>query len=179
MAEIDIDIIILFLVIFIVGVMIGLTFKKQENIINLDDSRKIELSKCCTDPKCYSKPPHLRTNCAANKAEANKDLDKEFTPMYTQEEYYKKLEELDILKKGQLNNAQIDAAYAAKMNERIVINPVLSNNTDKNIRQDDRDEVRGYDLKLLAPWSMAKNMDNQMPSTMIPSTMIPSTMETQ
>jgi hypothetical protein len=153
MAEIDIDIIILFLVIFIVGIMVGLTFKKQENIVNLDDSRKVELSKCCTDPKCYSKPPHLRNNCASNKEEAKKELDKEFTPMYTQEEYYKKLEDLDILKKGQLNNVQIDAAYADKMNQRIVINPALSNNTDRNIRQDDRDEVRGYDLKVLAPYT--------------------------
>jgi hypothetical protein len=165
MAEIDIDIIILFLVIFIIGIMVGLTFKKQENIVNLDDSRKVELSKCCTDPKCYSKPPHLRTNCNKNKEDAKKELDKEFKQMYTQEEYYKKLEDLQILKKGQLNNVQINAAYADKMNERIVINPALSANTDKDIRQDDSDEVRGYDLKVLAPYSADINnkMQTKMP----------------
>jgi hypothetical protein len=155
MAEIDIDIIILLLVIFIIGVMVGLTFKKQENIVNLDDSRKVELSKCCTDPKCYSKPPHLRTNCNENKENAKKELDKEFQQMYTQEEYYKKLEDLEILKKGQLNNVQIDAKYAAKMNERIVINPALDKNIDKTIRKDDRDEVRGYDIKVLAPYTLS------------------------
>ncbi len=153
MPEIDIDIVILFLIIFIVGILIGLNLKKkQENIVNLDDSRKVELSKCCTDPKCYSKPPHLRTNCAENKAAAKEELDKEFKQMYTQEEYYKKLEDMNIIKNGQLNNVQIDAAYAAKMNEQIVINPALDKDTDKNIRKDDRDEVRGYDLKELAPY---------------------------
>ena len=153
----DIDMIILILVVFIIGIMIGFTFKKNsEHIVNLDDSRKIELSKCCTDPKCYSKPPHLRDNCQANKDEAKKELDKEFKQMYTQEEYYKKLDDLGITKDNKLTNKNVDEAYLAKMNERLVINPALNDKNnlqlDLDIRKDDRDEIRGYDESVLAPY---------------------------
>ena len=146
--------IILILVVFIIGIMIGLTFKKtSEHIVNLDDSRKIELSKCCTEPKCYSKPPHLRDNCEENKMKAKEELDKEFKQMYTQEQYYKKLDDLGITKDNKLTNKNVDEAYIAKMNERLVINPALDNKTDLDIRKDDRDEVRGYDVRVLAPYS--------------------------
>jgi hypothetical protein len=150
--DINIDIIILLLISFIIGAFVGMYIKqrKAENIVNLDDSRKIELSKCCTDSKCYSKPPHLRNNCLLNKENAKKELDKEFQQMYTQEEYYKKLNDLDIIK--DLNNKQLDEKYVAKMNERVIINPALDNTTDENIRKDDRDEVRGYDVLDLAPY---------------------------
>jgi hypothetical protein len=39
------------------------------------------------------------------------------------------------------------------MNEQIVINPALDKITDENIRKDDRDEVRGYDVLVLAPYT--------------------------
>ncbi len=158
--EISLDIVLLIIIAFIIGALVGLQLKKNpaEHIVNLDDSRKVELSKCCTEPKCYSKPPHLRGNCPQNKEEAKKELDKEFQQMYTQEEYYKKLDELGITKDSQLTNKNIDEAYVAKMNEKIVVNPALDETTDITIRKDDRDEVRGYDisssfdLSLLAPW---------------------------
>uniref|UniRef100_A0A6C0HWM7 Uncharacterized protein n=1 Tax=viral metagenome TaxID=1070528 RepID=A0A6C0HWM7_9ZZZZ len=153
----DIDIVILFLIVFVIGILFGANLKKNsttsEHIVNLDDSRKVELSKCCTDPKCYSKPPHLRDNCDANKAAAKQELDKEFKQMYTQEEYYKKLEDSGITQKGQLANIDIDKAYIAKMNEQIVINPAMDTSLDTTIRNDDRDEVRGYDIGSLAPYS--------------------------
>jgi len=153
----DIDIVILFLIVFVIGILFGANLKKNsttsEHIVNLDDSRKVELSKCCTDSKCYSKPPHLRDNCDANKADAKQELDKEFKQMYTQEEYYKKLEDLGITQKGQLANIDIDKAYIAKMNEQIVINPAMDTSLDATIRNDDRDEVRGYDVDSLAPYT--------------------------
>ena len=153
----DIDIVILFLIVFVIGILFGANLKKNsttsEHIVNLDDSRKVELSKCCTDPKCYSKPPHLRDNCDANKAAAKQELDKEFKQMYTQEEYYKKLEDSGITQKGQLANIDIDKAYLAKMNEQIVINPAMDTSLDATIRNDDRDEVRGYDVGSLAPYT--------------------------
>jgi hypothetical protein len=153
----DIDIVILFLIVFVIGILFGANLKKNsttsEHIVNLDDSRKVELSKCCTDSKCYSKPPHLRDNCDANKAAAKQELDKEFKQMYTQEEYYKKLEDSGITQKGQLANIDIDKAYIAKMNEQIVINPAMDTSLDATIRNDDRDEVRGYDVGSLAPYS--------------------------
>jgi uncharacterized membrane protein YraQ (UPF0718 family) len=152
--EISIDIVLLLIIAFIIGVLVAMQLKKysSEHIVNLDDSRKVELSKCCTEPKCYNKPPHLRESCPQNKEEAKKELDKEFQQMYTQEEYYKKLDELGITKEGQLTNKNIDEAYVAKMNEKVVVNPKLDEKTDTIIRKDDRDEVRGYDLLLLAPW---------------------------
>ena len=154
--EINIDIVLLLIIAFILGALVAINIKKykSEHIVNLDDSRKVELSKCCTESKCYSKPPHLRDNCAQNKEEAQKSLDKEFQQMYTQEEYYKKLEDLGITKDGNLTNKNIDEAYVAKMNEKIVVNTKLDESTDTNIRKDDRDEVRGYDVSNLAPLNL-------------------------
>jgi hypothetical protein len=152
--NINIDLIILLIISFIAGYLLALNIKKPaEHIVNLDDSRKVELSKCCTDSKCYYKPPHLRDNCNKNKENAKVELEQEFKQMYTQEEYYKKLEDLGITKKGELNNQQIDAEYIAKMNLRVVLNPALDEKTDIKIRKDDRDEVRGYDMKVLAPYT--------------------------
>ncbi len=154
--DINIDIIILLVISFIVGSLFGFYIKTQqnktENLINLDDSRKVELTKCCDNPKCYSKPPYLRENCQKNKNLAREELEKEFKQMYTQEEYYKKLEELGITSKGELTNTKIDEAYFAKMNEKIIVNPALDEKTDETIRKDDRDEVRGYDTENLAPY---------------------------
>ncbi len=152
--EVSIDIILLLVISFVLGVLVGIYIKKigQENLINLDDSRKVELTKCCTDPKCYSKPPYLREDCIKNKEKAKEELDKEFKQMYTQEEYYKKLEELGITKKGELTNKKVDEAYYAKLNQKLVINPALDTKLDETIRKDDRDEVRGYDKIDLASY---------------------------
>lgn len=150
--EISIDIVLLLIISFVFGVIVTMYFKKnQENIVNLDDSRKIELSKCCTEPKCYNKPPHLRDNCLTNKQEAKEELDKEFKQMYTQEEYYKKLDDLGVDKNFQ--NKVIDENYIAKMNLKLVVNPALDSKTEETIRKDDRDEVRGYDISIIAPYT--------------------------
>lgn len=150
--EISIDIVLLLIISFVFGVIVTMYFKKnQENIVNLDDSRKIELSKCCTEPKCYNKPPHLRDNCLINKQEAKEELDKEFKQMYTQEEYYKKLDDLGVDKNFQ--NKVIDENYIAKMNLKLVVNPALDSKTEETIRKDDRDEVRGYDISIIAPYT--------------------------
>ena len=93
-----------------------------------------------------------RVKNQANKDADKVELEKSFEPAYTQEQYYKKLEETGITSKGQLNNVNIDKAYAAKMNERIIINPAIDDKLDITIRKDDRDEVRGYDTEVLAPY---------------------------
>ena len=81
--EVNIDIVLLLIISFILGVLVGNYIKKgtQENIVNLDDSRKVELTKCCTDPKCYSKPPYLRENCIKNKEDSKKQLESKFKQM--------------------------------------------------------------------------------------------------
>ncbi len=151
--NIDLDMFLLIIISFIIGILVGGYLKNtsRENLINLDDSRKVELTKCCTDPKCYSKPPYLRENCIKNKEEAKQQLDNKFKQMYTQEEYYKKLEDLGITSKGELTNNKIDEAYYAKMNQQVVINKAIDTKLDETIRKDDRDEVRGYDTTNLAP----------------------------
>jgi hypothetical protein len=153
--DINVDVVILMIISLIFGVFIGLNIKtnkkNQENIINLDDSRKVELSKCCTDSKCYSKPPHLRDNCETNKKEATNELEQNFKQMYSQEEYYKKLDELKITK--DMSEKQLDENYVAKMNQRIVVNKALEDKKlDTLIRTDQRDEVSGYDVSNYAPY---------------------------
>jgi hypothetical protein len=122
------------------------TKKIKETLVNLDDSRKIELSKCCADDKCYSKPPYLRTDCIKNKEEAFKKLENMFTEMYTQEEYYKKLEENNLIKDK--SNFERDVDYMKKFNAKISIGGganKLDDMTFTKMRMDGRDEVKGYD----------------------------------
>ncbi len=142
--------IILMVISFILGFMVSrIMSKNMEPLVNLDDSRKIELSKCCTDDKCYSKPPHLRTDCVKNKEEAFKKLESMFDQMYTQDEYYKKLEEKDLIKNK--SNFQRDVDYMNKFNAKIAVmtgSDKLADALFTKIRMDDRGEVKGYDNKL-------------------------------
>lgn len=141
----SIDIVILLVIILIIGIFVGSKYFRAETLINLDNSRKVELSKCCTGPRCFSKPPHLRENCEENKENAKKELDKEFEPVYSQEEYYKKLNELDILK--DLSTVERQQKLLDELNERIDLDKQMGEELYNNIRLDDRDEVRGYDYK--------------------------------
>jgi hypothetical protein len=147
----EIDIIILIIISFILGFLVAhYMIKKTENLINLDDSRKIELSKCCTNPTCYQKPPYLRENCNKNKEESMQMLDKQFDLQYTQEEYYKKLQETGVL--SQINNVDREAKYVNEMNEELIVNKALNEKTFNKIIKDDRDEVRPYDVNDFAPY---------------------------
>jgi hypothetical protein len=138
--------IILMIIAFILGFMVSrIIGNNKEHLVNLDDSRKIELSKCCADDKCYSKPPHLRVDCVKNKEEAFKKLENMFTEMYTQEEYYKKLEENNLIKNK--SNFQRDIDYMNKFNAKITVDAGLNKLDDMTftkIRMDDRSEVKGY-----------------------------------
>ena len=140
-----ISLVIICIIAFTCGYFIRQVFPKlfSEHLINLDDSRKIELSKCCTDDKCYNKPAHLRDNCQSNKEKAVKDLDSQFKQMYTQEEYYKLLDELNILKEKSNNTKDIE--YIKKMNEKLSPVQNVDEKTFNLIIKDDRDEVRGSD----------------------------------
>ena len=119
--------------------MICKQYNNIEPLINLDDSRKIELSKCCNNNKCTDKPPHLRENCQANKEEAFIQLETRFKEMYTQEEYYKKLKELNLIKDS--SNFDRDVKFMNEFNEKILSG--VDNETFNKIRLDDKDEVRG------------------------------------
>ena len=145
-----IDIILLLILAYIVGLITGKkcfgneTFenKKQESFINLDDSRKIELTKCCKD--CYFKPEFLRTECEENKKKAFEELSKQFQEMYTQEQYYKLLNDLNILK--DVVNYKTSLEYNIKREEQINTNDKMTNELMQKIIKDDRDEVKGYDV---------------------------------
>ncbi len=148
----EIDIVILMIISFMLGFIIAhqMINKFKENLINLDDSRKVELSKCCTNPPCYGKPPYLRVNCDKNKDDAQKSLDNQFDLQYTQEEYYKKLEDEKIL--SDVTNVAREEEYVRTMNQELIVNKALDKNTYNKIIKDDRDEVRPYDVNDFAKY---------------------------
>ncbi len=143
------SIFILLVIAFILGYIVGAKLPHmKENLINLDDSRKIELSQCCKNPPCYYQPPHLRENCEENKKKAFEELDSQFKQTYTQKEYYDKLKEMDILKDK--SNYQNDTDFTKKMNEKLQVN---LNETDFNkVIKDDRDEVKGFETNIFAQY---------------------------
>jgi hypothetical protein len=160
----SIDMIIAFLIILVVSILFFYGYNKAsgkmthvENLINTDDSRKKELTKCCTDKKCYSKPPFMRENCEANKIEAKKELDTMFDQAYTQEEYYKKLNELNFIKTQDMPNVEKEQQFVNKLNERITLDKAVGDTLFNKIVTDKQDEVcgyniRGFDMKDYAPF---------------------------
>jgi hypothetical protein len=130
---------------------------QTEHLVNLDDSRKVELSKCCTNKQCYNKPPHLRDNCEENKKNAFNDLDKIFKEMYSQEEYYNKLKELNLIK--DVSNFDRDVKYMNEFNEKIALG--MEKSTFDNVRLDDRDEVRGNMVGIHAGYKKTVNEPNK------------------
>jgi hypothetical protein len=138
----DLTDIVIIIVIILVAILICYNFICQkDHMINLDDSRKKELTKCCIETKCYAKPDFLREKCEENKIEAKKELDKSFEPVYTQEEYYKKLNNLDIIKTQDMPNIEKDQQFINKLNERI---NVIDTMTFDKIVNDDTNMIVGY-----------------------------------
>ncbi len=143
----DIDIIILVVIAFILGFISSKFYYKnkiKEHLVNLDDSRKVALTKCCDDEKCYSKPPYLRADCIKNKTESLKKLETQFEQMYTQDEYYDKVNN----KLGFITNStnfERDINLLNKLNEKLNVNNRLDQATFDNIINDTRDEVPGSD----------------------------------
>lgn len=169
----SIDMIIIVIIILIIAILIHYGFKnangtmtntktnndtaKVEHLINTDDRRKKELIKPCTEPRCYSKPLFLRENGEANKQEAEKELEKMFEQTYTQEEYYKKLNELNFIKTQDMPNVLKEQEFVNKLNERITLDKAVGETLFDKIVSDKQDEVcgyniRGYDMKDYAPF---------------------------
>ncbi len=147
----QIDIILIILIFLTIGVLLyKLLYKNgKEGLVNLDESRKKMLTKCCENPPCYDKPPYLRENCIENKENADKQLDTQFKQQYTQEEYYKLLNDLNILKEE--NNKLRESIFLRERDEKIVIDKNDDNILKKAIK-DDRDEVKGYDKNVFASY---------------------------
>lgn len=150
----SIDIIIAIVILAVIAIIIYYGFNKSsngmtnvENLINTDNTRKKNLTKCCTEPKCYSKPPFMRENCDEHKQEAQLQLDTMFEPAYTQEEYYKKLNELNIIKTQDMPNVEKNQKYIDKLNERITLDTAVGNILFDKIVADKQDEVCGYNIK--------------------------------
>ncbi len=156
--NINIDIVIAVIIMIVIFILIYYGFKNVngntsapmtniEKLINTDDSRKKELTKCCTDSKCYSKPPYMRENCEANKVDAKKQLDTMFDQAYTQEEYYKKLNELNFIKTQDMPNVQKEQEFINKLNERITLDKAVGETLFDKIVTDKQDEVCGYNIR--------------------------------
>jgi hypothetical protein len=146
----NISIIFLFIIIFLLLYCILLTNKQKEHIVNLDDSRKIELTKCCPPGNiCYSKPGFLSKNCLENIKDSKETLDKSYEQAFTNAEYNKILKDKDI--RHDIPNAVIDRAIKQeKVQDRENINlvKVIGVNTYNEMIKDNTDMVNGYDGKL-------------------------------
>ncbi len=157
----DLDLLILLVVTFIIGFIASKMYynnSNTEHLINLDESRKTALSKCCDNDKCYSKPPYLRENCKENKTKSFKELESKFEQMYTQEQYYEKINKLGIIKNK--TNFERDKDLLDKLNEKLNVNNRLDQLTFDTIRKDSRDEVKGSDMigDFYAPYKQSSNL---------------------
>lgn len=158
----DLDLIILLVVTFIIGFISANMYynnsknNSKEHLVNLDNSRKEALTKCCDNDKCYSKPPYLRENCIQNKNKSLKDLESQFQQMYTQDQYYEKIDKLGIIKNT--TNFERDRDLLNKLNEKLNLNNRLDQLTYDNIINDTRDEVKGSDQKNYAPYKQSNNL---------------------
>lgn len=148
-----IDMFIAVAIILIVAILIYQGFEKVnemanvEKLINTDNSRKKELTKCCTDTKCYSKPEFMRQDCQANKEDAKKTLDTMFEQTYTQDEYFQKLNEMNIIKDKDLPTIQKEQEFVNKLNERITLDKAIGESLFDKIVTDKQDQVCGYNIR--------------------------------
>ena len=146
----NICIIFLFIIIFLLLYCILLTNKRKEHIVNLDDSRKINLTKCCPPGSiCYSKPDFLTENCLKNIKDSKETLDKSYEQAFTDDEYNKILKDKNI--RHDIPNGVIDRAIKQeKIQDRENINlvKVIGINTYNEMIKDNTDMVNGYDGKL-------------------------------
>ena len=129
---------------------------KLEHIINTDDSRRIELQKCCTDDKCYSKPPFLQNydstkdippnSCAANKEVASTILDKSYEQMFSKDHYNMILKDLKI--RPDIDNTTVNRA-GKEINLEIRkledISTKIGIDAYNNMILDNTDSIAGYD----------------------------------
>jgi hypothetical protein len=157
----DLDLLILIIVSFIIGFIVSKMYynnynNDKEHLVNLDDSRKEALTKCCDNEKCYSKPPYLRKNCIENKNKSLKDLESQFKQMYTQDQYYEKIDKLGVITNK--TNFERDRELLNKLNEKLNVNNRLDQLTYDNIRNDIRDEVKGSDKGNYSPYKQSDKL---------------------
>ena len=156
----DLDLIMLLVVTFIIGFISSKMYYQRSNnnehLVNLDDSRKEVLTKCCDNDKCYSKPPYLREDCIENKQKSLKHLESQFQEMYSQEEYYEKIRKYGIIKNE--TNFERDKELLNKLNEKLNVNNRLDQLTYNNIINDTRDEVKGSDKGNYSPYKQSNNL---------------------
>jgi hypothetical protein len=143
-------IIFLFIIIFLLLYCILITNRRKEHIVNLDDSRKINLTKCCPPGNiCYSKPNFLTEKCLENIKNSKETLDKSYEQAFTDDEYNKILKEKNI--RHDIPNGVIDRAEKQeKVQDRENINlvKVIGVNTYNEMIKDNTDMINGYDGKL-------------------------------
>jgi hypothetical protein len=150
---------IIFLIIILLLIIYCITLvNRKEHIVNLDDSRKIELKKCCPPGNiCYSKPNFITENCSENIIQSRATLEKSYEQAFTNEEYNKILKEKDI--RHDIPNAVIDRAIKQeKVQDRENINlvKVIGINTYNEMIRDNTDMVNGYDKDVVYGYNNGK-----------------------
>ena len=125
---------------------------KMEHIINTDDSRKLELQKCCSGEKCYSKPPFLQNytdspnKCNLNKNKMAAILDKSYEQMFTQDKYNTILTDLKI--RPNIDNTTIERSNKEiNLLQRKIddISTKIGIPAYNNMILDNTDNVNGFD----------------------------------
>ena len=148
-----------FILIIVFFIISKNTYQYQENLVNLDESRKIRLKKCCEKDKCYDKPSFLHiydengkplppNSCEENKKTVESQLDKVYDMMFTNEQYNKLLKEdnirPDAIPMDQDNTQRIKDLFAT---ERINIDKTIGIDVLNKIMDDNTDSINGkYEL---------------------------------
>ena len=129
---------------------------KLEHIINTDDSRKIELKKCCKGERCYSKPPFLQNydntkdippnSCESNKETASAILDKSYEQMFSNDHYNMLLKDLKI--RPDVDNTKVERArkeISLEIRKLDDISKKIGLDAYNSMILDDTDNIIGYD----------------------------------
>jgi hypothetical protein len=151
--------ILLLILIVILGLIFIISCNNKEHIINTDETNKEYYKKCCEGKKCYGKPNFLNQNCNENKKQSRDILIKNYDQMFTTEEYRKILKDNNILN---VNNKMSSATLIeeqrrvreerAKQLDRVQIKSNVDPDTFKNIVNDNRDIVKGYEVREFAEY---------------------------
>lgn len=148
------EIIFIIIITIIILIIVNCICSYSEHLINTDDSRKTELKKCCPPGSiCFSKPNFLNENCDKNKEDASNVLDKSYEQMYSNTEYNKILEDLNI-KQGDANTIAAHDARELNLQKRPTIDEskLLGANIYTSMINDYTDIINGYDdMKNLYP----------------------------
>lgn len=143
---------VIIMVIIVIMIIIIIIIKKKEHIVNLNESHKTDLKKCCQAGKCISEPSFLKEDCKEIKINSLKILKKEYDQMFSKEMYNKLLNKLNIRRtnysiEGASNTSEkidrIEKEKELQKRQQITLNN-MDVKTYNMILNDSIDTISGY-----------------------------------